>query len=77
MDRAAFDFPLTIDVRDQLSELAFDELRYIIDAVRELHAGASPDRVETELRSFQRVRHLDPTLVHRIAAVISEDHRRP
>jgi hypothetical protein len=73
---SAYSLTLTFDVLDELSDLAVDELGYIIDAVREQHAGARADLVEMELRRFQRVRHLEPAVVHSLAEAISGEGRR-
>jgi hypothetical protein len=72
MGTALLSFGMTTDVRSALSDLAVEELHYIIDGVRAEHAGAPADLVEMELRMFQRVRQLDPAVVQRIAVTISE-----
>ena len=75
MNRATHELPLTVDIRDGLSELAVEELQYIVDGVRQKYAGAPLDLVVSELRAFQRVRQLDPTVVRGLANAISSDAR--
>jgi hypothetical protein len=66
---------LTVDVRDRLSDLAVEELGYIVDDVRRKCAGAPADLVVMELRTFQRVRQLEPDVVHSLAAAIADETR--
>jgi len=77
MNRATHEFPLTVDVRDGLSELAIEELQYIVDGVRQKFARAPLDLVESELRAYQRVRQLDPAVVRRLAEAMSSDAHPP
>ena len=70
MDRAPQN--RTVIVGDRLSDLAAEELQYILDGVRLRHAGAAPEVILRELQTFRRVRELRADLVQRLAEDISE-----
>jgi hypothetical protein len=71
MDRAPQNQALTVDVGDELSDLAAEELQYILDGVRLRHTGAPPEAILRELQTFRRVRELHVDIVRRLAEDIS------
>jgi hypothetical protein len=73
MNSATHRLSLTVDVRGRLSEFAIEELGYIVDGVRQRCAGAPADMVVMELRTFQRVRQLEPEVVQALAVSISDE----
>jgi hypothetical protein len=73
MNTATNRLPLTVDVRARLSELALEELGYIVDTVRRKCRGAPTDLVLMELRTFQRVRQLQPESAQALAVAISDE----
>jgi hypothetical protein len=77
MNRATHGLPLTLDVREQLSDLAVEELAYIVDGVRRRCAGGPQDLVVMELRTYQRVRQLEPDAVQSLADAISAERSSP
>jgi hypothetical protein len=72
MDRAHHEQTLTVGVGDRVSDLAAEELQYILDGVRQRYAGTPPDVIVRELQTFRRVRELHVDAIQRLAEDISE-----